>query len=375
MTTKTQTAWSGGYYYYSGGWHFRSLSYVNQFDRLISTEHPGWRSQSDGGGPFLLISTKHECSPGTINKPTLIGNIVVPSVVTQPAYTAPVNPGNSYGNTKGATAISRVLPTNPAAQLSTALGELTKDGLPSVIGSTAFKEQVRLAKKAGDEYLNYEFGWLPLVSDLRKFAHAVKHRHEIMHGYLKYSDKQIRRRYDFPPSGAAPTSLTTTGYLDAQFGLPVTVAMTNTNLVEEWFSGSFRYHIPTPQMDKWGYYRAEASKILGLELTPEVVWNLAPWSWAVDWFTNTGDVLHNISRLGSDGLVMRYGYQMYRNTSTREYNSTGTGVTAGFSSHYKKTESVKIRWRASPYGFGLTWGALSSAQQAVIVALGLSRAF
>jgi hypothetical protein len=376
MSTKTSVAGSGGYYYYSGGWHFKSWQYVNQTDRLISVEHPGWRSQSDGGGPFLLISTKHDISPGTINRPTCIGQVPLPTIVNQPSYTAPVNPGDSYGNSKGATAISRVLPTNPAAQLSTALGELTKDGLPSIIGSSAFKEQVRVARSAGDEYLNYEFGWLPLVSDLKKFAHAVKHRHEIMHGYLKYSDKQIRRRYDFPPGGAGPTSLSTTGYLDAQFGLPVNVSMNFDNKVEEWFSGSFRYHIPTPDQSKWGYYRAEASKILGLELTPEVVWNLAPWSWAVDWFTNTGDVIHNISRLGNDGLVMRYGYQMYKNVSTRDYVSTGFSPnTAGYSSHYRKTESVKIRWRASPYGFGITWNGLTDAQKAIVVALGLSRAF
>lgn len=377
MSSKTQVAFKGSYQRNNvGNWSTVGVSYVDTWDRPISVEHPGWRNSPDGGGPFLLVSTTHLVSPGTINTYRLRGQIAVPALASQPAYTAPVQKAASYGNAKGATAISRVLPTNPAAQLSVAVGELTKDGLPSVIGSSAFKSQVHAAHKAGNEYLNYEFGWLPLVSDLKKFAHAVKHRDEIMHGYLKYSDKQIRRRYDFPDSGAAPTSLRTTGYLDGFLDHPVVCNMTNTNKVEEWFSGSFRYHIPTPDESRWGYYRAEASKILGLELTPEVVWNLAPWSWAADWFANTGDVIHNISRLGQDGLVMRYGYQMYRNVSTREYaSSPGGALTQGFSSYYKKTESVKTRWKATPYGFGLTFAGLTLQQQAVIVALGLSRAF
>jgi len=296
----------------------------------------------------------------------------------QPNYPVPTIKDDSYGFAKGATGIARSLPTNPAAQLSTALGELTKDGLPKMIGSNAFKNQVKTAHKAGDEYLNYEFGWLPLVSDLKKFAHAVKHRHEIMHGYLKYSDKQIRRRYNFPASADYEAETYNSAYINADFEYRLGCINHVSSSVREWFSGSFRYHVPTPTDfgSKAAYYQAEASKILGLELTPEVVWNLAPWSWAVDWFTNTGDVIHNISRLGKDGLVMRYGYQMYQMKTSRQFNAyQNSASTPGFESNYFREEAVKIRWRASPYGFGVSYNGLSDSQKAVIVALGLTRAF
>ncbi len=383
MTTKSRVVYNGGFYRRSaaGIWNFVPQQFVNTTNISISGEHYAWRRQSDGGGPYASVSTRYEISPGNVKQQQFTkgndvkGPMVLPAIVSQPAYVTPVSKDSSYGNAKGATAISRVLPTNPAAQLSTALGELGKDGLPQLIGSSAFKSQVHAAHKAGHEYLNYEFGWLPLVSDLKKFAYAVKHRDQIMYGYRKYSDKQIRRRYDFPSAETAAT-LQGTGYLDGNLDYPCSVSMENTNKVDEWFSGSFKYHIPMPDESRFGYYAAEASKILGLELTPEVVWNLAPWSWAVDWFSNTGDVIHNISRLGKDGLVMRYGYQMYRNESSRTYVSSGTGVrSAGFHSRYKKTEAVKLRWKASPYGFGLTWNGLTAQQQGVIAALGLSRAF
>jgi len=383
MVTKTRTVYDGSYQsrnIWSVPFHTNVQRYDDLTDILISGEHPDWRHSSDGGGPLIMVSDRYKVTPGTIDYYLVKGPVVIEQLGygVEPPYIPPIIKSDSYGHTQGATAIARSLPTNPSAQLSTALGELRADGLPSVIGSSAFKSQVHTARKAGDEYLNYEFGWLPLVSDLKKFAYSVKHRHEIMHGYLKYSDKQIRRRYVFPPQ--EPQSATTTGvsHIEALSELHLSSTVETGSETKEWFSGAFKYHVPTPTDfgSKAAYYQAEASKILGLELTPEVVWNLAPWSWAVDWFTNTGDVIHNISRLGRDGLVMRYGYQMYQIKSFRSISAVGDWpATYGFSSYFKKEQSVKMRWKATPYGFGYTFDGLSDTQKAVVVALGLSRAF
>jgi hypothetical protein len=381
MVTKTRLAYSGNNQSRSStavGWHTNTQTFWDRTQIIISEEHGNWRSQADGGGPMLMVSEKYEIQPGYMDQAQAKGPFVISGVIgTTPPYSVPVQKSTSYGNAKGATAISRCLPTNPAAQMSTAIGELMHNGLPQVIGSTAFKSKVHAARKAGNEYLNYEFGWLPLVSDLRKFAYAVKHREQIMHGYLKYSDKQIRRRYLFP-STETSASTVNGAYVDAILAYHLVANVTCQSKVDEWFSGSFKYHIPKPvDFDsKVGYYSAEASKILGLELTPEVVWNLAPWSWAIDWFSNTGDVIHNISRLGKDGLVMRYGYEMYRMESSRQVIAVGNRPeTDGFSSSYKKTEKVQMRWAATPYGFGLTFNGLSDQQKAIVIALGLSRAF
>lgn len=386
MTYKSRVLWSGNYESrptFANSWVKGTQTFMDTSEILISQEHPSWRRKSDGGGPFLMVQTKNEVAPGflnnTLHRGPYVGTAFLGEGGQSGAFAIPTIMSDSAMFAKGTTAIARSLPTNPAAQLSTALGELGKDGLPSIIGSTAFKQQVSTAKKAGNEYLNYEFGWLPLVSDLKKFAHAVKHRDEIMHGYLKYSDKQIRRSYDFP-STEGTASYSGNGSIDLNTSMYTRADLVYSYKSREWFSGAFRYHVPTPVgfAGKVAYYKAEASKILGLELTPEVVWNLAPWSWAADWFANTGDVIHNISRLGKDGLVMRYGYQMRYAEASREilyFPRSDYPLTAGFNSRWKKTNSISQRVRATPYGFGLTFNGLNNTQKAVVAALGLSRAF
>jgi len=119
----------------------------------------------------------------------------------------------------------------------------------------------------------------------------------------------------------------------------------------------------------------EAGKLLGITLTPDTLWNLAPWSWAVDWFSNAGDVVSNISDWAVYGLVLRYGYIMehtiVRDTYTR--TPTGLNVSGGATSSITLVTETKIRRRADPFGFGLSGVALNATQQAILTALGISR--
>jgi len=107
-----------------------------------------------------------------------------------------------------------------------------------------------------------------------------------------------------------------------------------------------------------------------MEITPEVLWNLAPWSWAADWFGNIGDVMHNVSALGRDGLVMEYGYVMNERKTDASYvcrSRLGT--------YTRDVTTVdRRRWAAiSPYGFSVSWDGLTPKQLAVVTALGLTR--
>jgi len=123
-----------------------------------------------------------------------------------------------------------------------------------------------------------------------------------------------------------------------------------------------------------GRYALEAKKLLGLSLTPETLWNIAPWSWAVDWFSNTGDVISNLSDWASDGLVMHYGYMMEKTIVKDTYNITPSGIQA-FPSVPNLTlvTETKQRIRANPFGFGLSFDGLSTIQKAILAALGISR--
>jgi hypothetical protein len=115
--------------------------------------------------------------------------------------------------------------------------------------------------------------------------------------------------------------------------------------------------------------------LLGLELTPESLYNLTPWSWAIDWVSSLGSVISNLEDYQRYGLVMPYGYAMEHTVVQDTYYWVGpTSLKAGYiPTPIRLTTEVKKRVRANPFGFGLTWSALDRTQQAILAALGLSR--
>jgi len=124
---------------------------------------------------------------------------------------------------------------------------------------------------------------------------------------------------------------------------------------------------------------AVARKLLGADVDPEVLWDLAPWSWAVDWFSSVGDVIHNLSAYSSDGLVLRYGYIMEHSIVRDTYTYSGDlGLIprcnfTGRPADLVVTSEKKLRRRSSPFGFGLAMSELTTRQKAILAALGLSR--
>lgn len=338
-----------------------------------SLNHPGWRNpDGDVGGPWFYKRTN---------------SYPIPVVVSTDYYRGPIWPefsldaadqpaipwlGTLTLNSIGSTCISRVLPTNPASDMATFLGELITDrGVASLPGSITRERGISM-RSAGGEYLNTEFGWIPFLSDLRSFASAIKNRNKIISGFVKGSDRKIRRRYVY--SNPTSTTVTATRFADAPLITQNISSGFRTVLSHEriWFSGAFRYHVPLGD-DFWSKalrWESFANHLLGTRVTPETVWNIAPWTWLGDWFGNTGDVLHNVSALGSDGLCMQYGYMM-RSKTSEQTDVVSAGVMRG-SSKVSVLEA-KQRVDATPYGFGLTPASLSKRQVAVLAALGLSR--
>jgi hypothetical protein len=129
-------------------------------------------------------------------------------------------------------------------------------------------------------------------------------------------------------------------------------------------------------LDKWD---AEANKLFGTRLTPATVWNLAPWSWAADWFSNTGDVLNNISAFGSDSLVLKYGYIMRKTREMQQsiwqgYVNTPTGANQFVTAREAFGHETRVRLRATPYGFGIDMGSFTPRQIAISAAVGITQA-
>jgi hypothetical protein len=283
---------------------------------------------------------------------------------------------------KGSTAISRVLPTNPVADATVFLGEL-KEGLPSIPGRALLKSKLKDSREYGSEYLNIEFGIKPIISDFQKFAYAAQNTEKILGQLHRDSGKNIRRHYEFPSVKTETASVYSSNYYPAGLApqyfrtSPWTVTKNVSETIDYKFDGCFTYHVNLGSriQDRVARQAQEAKKLYGVRLTPDVLWELAPWSWAADYVSNMGDVLHNVGAFASDGLVMKYGYIQKHVKRTITYTTTGGRFYSSAPSTFSCSivKETKMRKKASPFGFGVDLGGLNPRQLTILGALGLAR--
>lgn len=344
------------------------------------------RSYAVGAGRPPTTFDYEKASGGYLRRGHFHGHILPKNPASMP-YPTDVSSSESELTSLGATAIARCKPTNSVADVASALGEIIKDGLPSLIGHTTWQERTSVARKGGKEFLNAEFGWLPLKNDVEKFLKAVNRADAVLKQYERDAGKVVRRRYNFPVHKERYDEIVGTNQVG--FLQPASIDMiatgtplgTVTRTVEierrRWFSGAFTYALPSgyDSRNAMQRYALMADVVYGASPSPDTLWELSPWSWAVDWVSNTGDVISNITDWAQHGLVMRYGYIMEHSIVKHTYSIDKSG--------YKSNKIVvppltlvtetKLRRRANPFGFGITWDGLSPLQVAIAGAIGITR--
>lgn len=289
-------------------------------------------------------------------------------------------PNANLMDQRGTTAIARVTPTNAIASVATSLGEL-REGLPSIPGKTTFKEGK--IGSIGSEYLNLEFAIKPTLADIAKFKKARLTQEKKLAQLYRDSGRMVRRRYTFPPEVSTttvrrqdvpyvPPGTSLTSY-EASVGDLEIVTRTENRFS---FSGAFTYFMP--KQEGFAQKMSELDAIYGIYPDAEALWNLMPWSWAIDWVSNTGDLIQNLTSFSQDGLVLRYGYIMCHTLVRVDMTWTGNlsdgDVLVPDRLHTQYRYERKQRRRATPYGFGLDFGAFTPRQIAIIAALGMSGA-
>lgn len=349
----------------------------------FSTSHPNWDARwvqlgrdYRMRGP-LVIAAKD--NPRTISYPQDVSYI------------------SAIANEKGAAAIKATAPTKSPASLATFLGELIH-GLPMLASLDHLANYKRPDfRLPGKEYLSYEFGVASAKRDLEKILTSVSESSRILQQYHRDSGRQIRRRLNFGPTEDVTfrdeyTDTSWSGNMPGVFGwgstgnpafsvsTPINHKTTTTQRV--WFSGAYSYYLQTDDdlIARFARYEQNANRILGSRITAETIWDLGPWSWLLDWKLNIGDVLANAELLGSDGLVLRYGYLMCHTKvktvssipNVRFYGGS-TPVHSGPVTN-TATRETKERVKATPYGFGVTASGFSAKQWAILGALGLTLA-
>ena len=289
---------------------------------------------------------------------------------------------------KGSIGYERYRPGSTDASVAQFLGELKE--VPTVLST--FKHVAASLKNrksyymkdfrrmiAGD-YLNLMFGWIPALTDIRKVVTTTYNKSKTLTQLARDNGKPIRRRGPISSDSASETIVTTGSGFPPDLMPPINAIhfvgnwkKTVTIQVQEryWFSARFRYYIPDFGSLAWS--KRTIARLYGLNPSPELVWNLIPWSWAIDWFTNIGSTMSNFSPNLAENLVSDYAYVMEHRsiiTTTRIDFVTRSGPKSCSVVH--KQES-KYRLPASPFGFGVTWDGLSPRQLAILLALGISR--
>lgn len=299
-----------------------------------------------------------------------------------------VSQGNLAGY--GPTAVSRTAPTNPNINLAVSLAELVREGLPRVL---RLSEKVNPANFTGGNYLGYQFGLAPILSELKSLIRILQTSNALIAQYNRDSGRHVRRRAVLLNTVTSTSANYNVGLLGGDSialkfaktpssdpygfgGIRPPATLTTTLSERVWFSGAYQYAAPRISETGLTDFARRADKLLGLRLDLETLWNLAPWSWLIDWFATIGDAINVADALSADGLFMHYGYLM-RHVERRKTLTIPLWHT--LDGHVFTDLTItgvrerKQRIRANPYGFGLKMSDLTTSQGFILGAYGLTR--
>lgn len=234
----------------------------------------------------------------------------------------------------------------------------------------------------GGEFLNYQFGILPVVSDVKAFHKALSDAEATIAQYRRDSGRKIRRKAG-PYTIKDETVVTTgtgallspnhsiTGWLNGG-----SWKSTKNIKREVWYSGAFKYYIPE-NLSRLEELLFEWNRSYGIVPDPSDIWELLPFSWLTDWFTNSGNMVNHLFLQASEGATQIYGFVMCHTTVVNTVTWTGTvqmnSVSQPFSVSWEIREDIKQRQRVLPFGTTYTGKELTARQLAILGALGIAR--
>lgn len=130
-------------------------------------------------------------------------------------------------------------------------------------------------KQLAGTYLEYAFGWVPLIYDMKGAASALN---KLM------SVPKVQRVSGFGITEASHTVSEGTGTVYTN--IDVTNKVVDTSMISVRYRGGVRVTGSGPSLD-------HAMDLFGFRVDEFVpaVWEVLPWSWLVDYFSNVGDII------------------------------------------------------------------------------------
>lgn len=317
----------------------------------------------------------------------------------------PVHPVDNGLEEAGRMAIKILAPHRPKVSVARSIGELAQR-LPTIVSRgnlPSVYDPVGWLSRGGSEWLNLMFGINPTIQDAVEIGKVLSDLTDRLFQLRKDEGRIVRRRmeflreepkdeifsgFDIVNHGTVTAGNNNLSYLPV---VPATSSSTQRlrpNSIDSVvrlrestrtsFSGAFSYYIPvTPKFaGNVGKYLAEFDKLVGLQATKSVIWQLTGFSWLVDWFIDIKSSLDLADIAFDDNLVINYGYAMRTTVRQAEQQTELTYTGSRVGPKYVGSSStvvVKQRIRANPYGFiGSGAGEWNPLRGAILSALGLS---
>lgn len=362
-----------------------------------------WSSEKYEFRGAPLVGVHRTNRPTPINLPYRVYPRLITSIAgVKQWYTLP---DPSELNAYGSLAYTQASPLSDEFSLPAFVGEL-REGLPSLIPAVfakntagwanSVKGRLKDAKNAGGDYLNVQFGWIPLVNDVVSIAKALAkatvaitamdeiHRYRALPIIDTTSVIEAGDRGDYasipyfptmPGITIPPASLGTSQITGA------TTYVQNT-YSRMWFEGNFvKLPKETIGLDS---HMERYEWLIKTDLTPSDLWQISPWSWLVDWFIDIGGLIDAFQTGTSNRILSTYAYAMAEEKLTTTVLMRNIHAPLGGSptqdwigpKDYSMSmqASRKRRIRADPFGFILNPSVtLNVGQQAILAALGLTK--
>lgn len=155
------------------------------------------------------------------------------------------------------------------------LREFTFSHLSRVLKlSQTVKHKASLTKAVADTWLEYRFGWRPLALDIGQAYHDL-----VNNNHFNIQPVSGGAFDTFPISITKGVSTINGGYFNLRFNRAVTGG----------YSVSFKGGIRTGQSN--GRIGFQQNMQLDLPHFVPTIWDLIPYTWIVDYFTNAGDII------------------------------------------------------------------------------------
>jgi hypothetical protein len=344
-----------------------------------------------GSNPLVLTNT-NKCPDGL--------PLIVTREYLQDALENFSWPSADLASTYGPKALQKFAPHLAGTDFLRTLLELKIDGIPNITKVRNIKDGLfEFLKDSSKNYLSYEFGIRPLIDDLRKLYETTQGLDSRLRQLVRDNGQPIRRRgelelvnerTDISYYAGGNTNLGNIGiqgghYWDDNPYIPGSdVRGYKTTYERVWFSGRYRYYIPFTPTSLWD--PRLVAILFGVSPDPKLLYDLVPWTFLIDWFTDLGSLISNLTFGLDPEIVHDYAFLM-RHSITEWHYTYGAfgqgylpfwGANSGYYQpgltveNYVRYES-KERIAASPFGFGVGINELSARQYAILIALGLSR--